>query len=1259
MQWLKMESAAIHVYMIIITVMNYYGTEAAVSEIICIGSRRIDNCSSVQPDFKFLTTLPQNRNMDGITLLLVNSMITLSEQIHVIGYHHLHIQGRTNGTIINCSPNVGLRFTEVRNLVISKITFSNCGGMFNSTSTDQFGVILIKAALYMSNCTNVDLDNIAANNSTGTGLVMYDCTGNINILNSNFTNNYLNDTMMYMESGGGGLYIEFSECSPEWVQNCNSSNNQFNYNAIYYIDNCIFVNNSRTRTTNKESTASVFADRNGHGGGGMSVWARGQSMNNSLVIHKCSFYGNKATYGGGLYFQFQQESYQQILLVVDTVFENNEAFDTGGGMDTGSIFTGTVFPKFITVNVENCWFLRNKANHGGGTSVFLSLALGTDPVNKITFSKSTWRGNLAQFAYAINLRSLFLSHIRSYFTTKVLISDCDFIENKSTAKRSNSGIAAVHSRVFPIILSNNVMFESNEGSGIKLIDSSIIVVQNSTITFLKNIANFGGGISLIGFSSIVVHTHVIMNFTGNCAKFQGGAIYSYAIDEQPQGLCFIENELDIRYTPGTTFINRPKFYFKDNKASHENSHSMYISSLVPCLWPCPPSRYFHNLTIGIFQECLGDFDFAEDDIDTQVTTSGSKLDDNFEEPLKFIPGKETGLPFSIYDEFDKQTTETFLISIESNDSISLKYSYTAINLVRFTGQPGDKGILDLNSKNFQNLAIRLNVTLSECPPGFVISEQECVCSAQIQSAQYNGILHCDSEIMTTYISFGFWVGYSLQDGEKAGEDNLYTANCPLGYCNQIANENIAIKIHLPSQKLLDEYICGSRKRSGILCGDCIDNHSIYFHSWDYKCGHSDLCDYGILFYILSEILPVTLAFSIIIIKGIDFTSGEFNGFILFAQLTQSLSILANGAIIYNNVEKAFYDVSEMFYGAFNLNFFKTDLLSFCIFKGANFLSIMLMEFVTLIYAFVLVILLVYLMRSRCCYKVHIICFRVGLTKTASLTKGLTAFFIICYSHATRLCYQVLNVGQLIGKGGKSLYPLRVFRMGTLEYFSGVHIPFAIGAIIILLTVVMIPPILLLVYPILYKILPEKFQKKKPVRIILHRIEKYKPLFDSFQGCFRDEHRYFAGIHFIYRSAFVTTFAFINSRLVFFIVNETIAIIMLSLHLWMQPYKNARHNMIDGLLFLLIAVINMLTIWRYFLSYVQVRSSELVAVGITQLILLYLPLFLLVVLIFYRIVTWYWTKHKKRPTIENNVALSDISLDTISNNYYRVFSDAQD
>ena len=61
-----------------------------------------------------------------------------------------------------------------------------------------------------------------------------------------------------------------------------------------------------------------------------------------------------------------------------------------------------------------------------------------------------------------------------------------------------------------------------------------------------------------------------------------------------------------------------------------------------------------------------------------------------------------------------------------------------------------------------------------------------------------------------------------------------------------------------------------------------------------RANKSSLCNYGILFYFLSELLPLTLLFITILVMNISFTSGAVNGFILFAQVIDLLYIDAYG-----------------------------------------------------------------------------------------------------------------------------------------------------------------------------------------------------------------------------------------------------------------------------------------------------------------------------------------------------------------------------
>jgi hypothetical protein len=71
------------------------------------------------------------------------------------------------------------------------------------------------------------------------------------------------------------------------------------------------------------------------------------------------------------------------------------------------------------------------------------------------------------------------------------------------------------------------------------------------------------------------------------------------------------------------------------------------------------------------------------------------------------------------------------------------------------------------------------------------------------------------------------------------------------------------------------------KRQGLVCGECRDGCSAYFHSRDMFCGENKYCGIGMLFFLLSEIIPITVFFVLVIAFGISFSSGALNIALLF------------------------------------------------------------------------------------------------------------------------------------------------------------------------------------------------------------------------------------------------------------------------------------------------------------------------------------------------------------------------------------------
>ena len=73
------------------------------------------------------------------------------------------------------------------------------------------------------------------------------------------------------------------------------------------------------------------------------------------------------------------------------------------------------------------------------------------------------------------------------------------------------------------------------------------------------------------------------------------------------------------------------------------------------------------------------------------------------------------------------------------------------------------------------------------------------------------------------------------------------------------------------------------------------------------------------------------------------------------------------------------------------------------------------------------------------------------------------------------------------------------------------------AIICLLIIILPPPIILSSEPLLVRVSGVLNIRRNAITYTLHRLRmKLKPFLDSFQGCFKDNCRYFAGLFFLYR-----------------------------------------------------------------------------------------------------------------------------------------------
>ena len=144
-----------------------------------------------------------------------------------------------------------------------------------------------------------------------------------------------------------------------------------------------------------------------------------------------------------------------------------------------------------------------------------------------------------------------------------------------------------------------------------------------------------------------------------------------------------------------------------------------------------------------------------------------------------------------------------------------------------------------------------------------------------------------------------------------------------------------------------------------------------------------------------------------------------------------------------------------------------------------------------------------------------------------------------------------------------------FFNGEVTFMSKRHIKCAFPASVFLIIVTIIPPVLLFSYPLCYKILALcRLQESKFTKLLCKCIplEKYKPVFDSFQSTFKDEYRYFAGLHFMFTCFVLALFLLHKDLINIYVILDLLFLIMLTLHASLQ------HNILDTLIFSLLIVL---------------------------------------------------------------------------------------
>ena len=988
------------------------------------------------------------------------------------------------GTVkIEChnEVNAGLTFLRSSDIHIHGIHFSGCGVVHNSTSRDfnnesALSLLPFNATLYFEGCVNVTLDSVHVTESLGIAVQFYTTTGTNMIINSNFSNNP--NRSRAGQVIGGGVYIEFPYCQPGDTS-CNNDASSVDINTIsnsqYIINSNIFSNNI-ANSSKEQAIRFVLPYKTYHDafgrGGGLSIFFKGKASGNSFSIANCTFENNRAVYGGGLYVEMQDNSYNNsVKLYNHNVFIDNSVDKGGGGMLVSYLFLSQLgVVNSSRVILEDVSFNGNTAGsgNGGGLSYSSTRQVNLDGSfpNTLSLINCKWISNTARAGSALDIRAFHPVTIGSFLAVSIINST---FYNNSVIYTSELGqplgTGAMYVDEIPIEFSGFVIFENNyDGTALTAFHASIDFWENTTTKFQNNKGHNGGAIALYASSFIRLGPYTKFLFAENSVTNLGGAIYVEYLGAEAQ---ITAQNCFIRYSNDTINPKHWKTYlkFSDNLVAGSSSNSIYSSSISPCLW----GRAFGDVSKLLVDEvfCWNTEDEIHWDYGPNTTNETCKSQiltgvSSFSESslpryLNVTPGKLTPMNLTGKDDQGEDVTQNLILHAYSNSqgvSVHRDYQYISSNniVLHRTGET-DTVNITIDTVDQQNtLQTHLVVRFQDCPPGFILENGTCIC---IES--FRGIVKCHPSIMTAELLRGFWIGRSPID------NTTVVAHCQ--YCSY--NFKGGYLIMNESLEQVHQTICSST-REGPLCSNCTDGYAPAISTDNYKCVRCSSTIPGISIFILIDIIVPLLFLVGLYLLDVPLTNGLFHGPIFFAQMiTTVISLDAEDIIPYGDLPgfnpsgpEVFEKIYTTLYDIFNLEFFMFTQ-NYCFSHNIRYATVVVIHYISALIPVIFVLI------AWCIYRRpterNPMCIRSCFRKF-DIVNMLATFILLSYTKLAVITGYLLTYVSLIPASGDIAISKSVMYLdGSVIYMSSHYIPYLIVALIVTIFVLIPIPLFLMCF----------------------------------------------------------------------------------------------------------------------------------------------------------------------------------------------------
>ena len=490
---------------------------------------------------------------------------------------------------------------------------------------------------------------------------------------------------------------------------------------------------------------------------------------------------------------------------------------------------------------------------------------------------------------------------------------------------------------------------------------------------------------------------------------------------------------------------------------------------------------------------------------------------------------------------------------------------------------------------------------------------------------YGSFLTCDPETCTWLLLNGYWAGYISVNGTQG----LLVGGCPMGYC--ALNESSGyVWVPQSMSEMISDFVCNATHRMGIICGQCQPGYGPAINSDLSECVSCDTLSSMVnwIYYILAIYVPHLVVFLTIVILNIRLTTGPLNAFLLYAQvISTTLNPSQQGSaplnLVYGKGASAFQYSYQVPYNFFNLNILGNLLPPFCLHANLDTLDVITLKYIEAFFPVLIIIAIIILLKCQSCLRCSApdSCYKRKCRVSVSLEQAFAAFVLLSYNRLCEITAYLLTPVPVFGSNLKT-QDKRVYFQGSYSITdSNYAVHYKVPAYIVLVILIILP-ITLLHYPVRWV---EKLIGKVVWLMKVYPTASVAILLDTFQGCFKDNRRYFAGLYLALR--LLLFFAYFQPILLQLLIQQIFITVYIFLLAFLKPYKVKHLNYLDISIFKNMAIINGLS-W-FTVNEIEPDPIPLKTTIIFESILVYLPLLNLVAYLLWHATVRYHDRMKQK------------------------------